>query len=231
MGEEVGAASSSPAQRGRGTIRQGVRKDARLSTGYGMVVGAGAPPMSVLLAVSGWDTAPWRERLASASALPQDRDAGRAVRSRVHPLRALLAPSAGRALRPSQPRGDLLAGRRRRSSLRRSRAARPPNRPRGRSRSHRPDERMGGHACARAPAPVAPLRAPAARANLGRRRRSAEGRRDRGRRARPGRAGQGRRDQARRARLQCRRLERERKVAQRRRLLPWGRAASTACWR
>ena len=53
--------------------------------------------MSILLAVSGWDPAPWRRRLAAL--LPSheiatlDEPFDRAVR----PLRALLAPSAGRA--------------------------------------------------------------------------------------------------------------------------------------
>ena len=38
--------------------------------------------MSILLAVSGWDPAPWRGRLAALLPRPQDRDAGRAVRPR-----------------------------------------------------------------------------------------------------------------------------------------------------
>jgi glyoxylate/hydroxypyruvate reductase len=52
MGEEAGAAFSSPAKRGRGTVRR-------------TVVGARAPPMSILLAVSGWDLASWRRQLAT----------------------------------------------------------------------------------------------------------------------------------------------------------------------
>ena len=52
MGEDAAAtALSSPAKRGRGTTPQGV------------VEGAGALPMNILLAVSGWDPAPWRWRL------------------------------------------------------------------------------------------------------------------------------------------------------------------------
>ena len=82
--------------------------------------------MSILIAVSGWDATSWRRRLEtllpshSVAMLDEPFDRVR------DPLRALLAPSAGRAYEPSQPSGDLLARRRRRSFVRRSRPARKP---------------------------------------------------------------------------------------------------------
>ena len=83
MGEDARAALSSPAKPGRGTMRS-------------MVVGGPALPMNILLAVSGWDLAPWRRRLEmlvpehkiATLGEPFDRPSVRY---------ALPAPSAGRA--------------------------------------------------------------------------------------------------------------------------------------
>ena len=180
---------------------------------------AAALPMSILIAVSGWDAAPWRRRLETLLPSqkiatldePFDRASVRYALSWRHPPGALAdLPNLQAIFSLGAGVDHLFAD----PAL--------PDRPIVRVVDPdltEPDERMGGHARARASAPVAPLRAPAARAHLGRRRRSAEGRRNPGRRARPRRPRRRRRDEARRARLQGRRLERERKVAARRRLL------------
>ena len=197
-----------------------------------VVEGAGsALPMTILLAVSGWDIGPWRRRLEAllpshkVATLdePFDRASIRYALSWRHPpgalsnlpnLEAIFSLGAGvdhLFADPALPDSPIV------------RVVDPD--------LTDADERVGGHARARAPAPVAPLRAPAARAPVGGRRRSAEGGRDPGRRARPRRPRRRRRVEARRARLQGRRLERERKVAAAASPASMGPRASTACSR
>ena len=115
-------------------------------------------------------------RHAAAAPRGRRRSASRSIRGAIRYASAL-APSAGGAEGPAESEGDLLARRRRRSPVRRSGAARGADRARRRSGPSRPDERVGRDARADPSAPVPPLRAPAARKNLGRRRGAAEGRR------------------------------------------------------
>ena len=99
-----------------------------------------------------------RRRLGRApparAARPRDRGARRAFRPPRRPLCRRVEASARLARRPAQPRGDLLARRRRRSPAHRRPAARRADPARGRPRPHRPHERVRRAALPDDPAPA-----------------------------------------------------------------------------
>ena len=150
---------------------------------------------AILLAVTGPRSDSGGRNASRALAPQRDRPAiGRsasAIRADIAYACVWQAPRGLLASLP-QPRGDLLARRRRRSCSERSRPAGCAGRAHRRSRSHHADDRIRRAARAHASSPPAALRRPATRAPLARARPAA------------GERGRGRRDGPRRARPRCR---------------------------